>query len=220
MQTPRVESTTQVQPPVQTDNVSQAAVVPGNDASTIASANPAQEKGFVTAIYDTVVGAITWVKEKIVACFSYIRSLFCGFTDQVKTTQLTTLNRLKALVEKTRVDFLKERDADSSADKVALRKFWTAAFNALPQDIQNALIKEDLRDIYQGKPDSEKVVEDKFNNQETKAERIAFIRDLTPSRYTDVGRALYYADADQYIPSYLQHIASQIGNDIKALSEE
>lgn len=226
MQTPAVNNSNTVQ----AQNAAPAAekiagTVPAADGSTLTSANPAQEQSFVEMISDKVVGAFTWVKEKVVSLFSYIRSLCCGVSDEVKAEQLTALTEKKALVEKTRENLLKERTADTSKDKKALKDFWRAAFDSLPQDLQDALVKEDIKDIKKAKFAEAylaKIIEESFKDAAYKADRLGFIRDLNPAQFADpngMPQDTYHAYDDKYLPSYLQHIASQIGKEVKDLAE-
>lgn len=197
-------------------------VVQVDGQSTIASAKEPEERGFFRSVVDHVVGAFSWVKNKIVAFFSYI---FCCSTDATRNEEITKLADRKALVDTTRANFIKTRNEDMSADKKALKDAWKTAFAALPQDLQDELVKEDISKLGREKGLSgealAKFVEDNSKNEKAINARLSFVRDLVAFKDTNPhdlnNPEVYSADQDRYIPSYLQHIAGSIAKQISDL---
>lgn len=181
--------------------------------STIASAKEPEERGFFGPIVDRVVGVFSWIKGKIVAFFSYI---FCCSTDEAKATQITQLTEKKTQVDTTHANFIKARNEGT------LKDTWKATFEALPQDLQDALIKEDLaeqvRDKYTDANELAKRVEADFKNEAIKNKAIRYIKDLEELNDHNIIPAKVYSAVDD-VPNYLQHISSDLAKQISALQE-
>lgn len=196
-------------------------VVQVDGQSTIASAKEPEERGFFGSVVDRVAGVFSWIKDKIVAFFSYI---FCCSTDATINEEISKLADRKILVDNARTAFIKIRNEDTSVDKKAFKDQWKTAFAALPQDLQDELVKEDIRKLAQEKGNDaaqvEAAVENGFKDEAIRNKSLSFIRDLTVLTYKETIPAEYYSAADdKYIPSYLQHIAANIANRISALKE-
>lgn len=186
--------------------------------STLSSAAP-QERGFFGSVVDSVSNALCTIKNKIVAFFRFI---FCCSVNEEAAKKIATLSAQKTIIDTLATKFSTDLANDKSADKKAFKDAWKIAFNALPQDLQDAIVKEDLTmlGIEKGEKDADLVlfVNDRFSNPIEKANSLAFVRDLVEVKDAKVLPAKKFsAIEDRYLPSYLKHISSNLDKEIKAL---